>query len=55
MARVLKPGGHLVFTIFNNNLMRRMIFMVSGSITYNTIEPPYVCISTAEDSAACFR
>ena len=35
--------------------MRRMISMVSGSITYNTIEPTYVCICNAEDPAACFR
>jgi SAM-dependent methyltransferase len=56
MARVLKPGGRLVLTMFNNNtLMRRMMFMVSGSITYDTIEPPYVCIPDAEDPAACFR
>ena len=56
MARVVRPGGHLVFTFVNNtNLLHRLAFMVTGSSTYNTLGPPHVCFPEAEDPAACHR
>lgn len=56
MARVLKPGGHLLLTFVNNvNVVHRLTFMVTGSIIYNTIGPPHVCLPEAEDPATCYR
>ena len=56
LARVLNPGGHLLLTFVNNvNLVHRMMFMVTGSIIYNTIGPPHVCFPEATDPATCYR
>jgi SAM-dependent methyltransferase len=56
MARVIKPGGHLVLTMFNNNnLMRRAMFLVSGSIVFDTCGPPFAFEPDAPNPEAQFR
>jgi len=56
MARVLKPGGHLIVSLFNNNnLMRRAMFLLSGSIISDTIGPPYAFVPDEPDPASSFR
>jgi len=55
-ARVLKPGGHLILTFVNNaNLAHRMTYLLSGSVTYNTIGPPHVCLPDSETPSAWHR
>lgn len=54
--RVLKPGGHVILTFVNNsNLVHRLNYLLSGSVIYNTIGPPHVCLPEAEEPAAFFR
>jgi len=56
LARVLKPGGRLVITFPNNaDVRRRLLFMMTGTVTWNVIGPPQVCLPDAENPAACFR
>ena len=56
LARVLKPGGHLILTFVNNtNLIHRLTYCLTGSVIYNTIGPPHVCHPDEKDPASCFR
>ena len=56
MARVLRPGGHLVLTVFNNNnIMRRAMFLLSGSIVSDTCGPPHAYAPEAPNPEACVR
>lgn len=56
LARVLKPGGHLIMTFVNNaNLIRRLTYFLTGSVSHNTIGPPHVCSPDAKAPASCFR
>jgi SAM-dependent methyltransferase len=56
MARVTKPGGYLILTMFNNNnLMRRAMFLLTGSIIYDTVGPPQAFTPDAPEPAGCFR
>lgn len=53
---MLKPGGHLILTfVNNNNLMHRLMYLMTGAVIHNTIGPPYVCLPEAEEPAAHFR
>jgi SAM-dependent methyltransferase len=56
MARVIKPGGHLILSVFNNNnLMRRFMFLLSGSIIHDTCGPPYAYVPDLPNPEASFR
>jgi SAM-dependent methyltransferase len=56
LARVTKPGGRLIISFPNNaDLRRRLLFMMTGSVTWNVIGPPQTCEPQAESPAACFR
>ena len=39
----------------NNNLMRRAMFLASGSVIADTVGPPYVHDPQADNPEACFR
>ena len=55
-ARVLKPGGTIVISFPNNSdIRRRMLFLLTGSVTWNVIGPPEVCVPDAPNPASCFR
>ncbi len=55
-ARVLRPGGTIVISFPNNSdLRRRLMFLLTGSVTWNVIGPPDVCQPDATNPAACFR
>jgi SAM-dependent methyltransferase len=56
LARVVKPGGNLIISFPNNaDIRRRLLYMMTGSVTWNVIGPPHVCVPDAEDPAASFR
>lgn len=56
MARVVKPGGHIVLTWFNNNnLMRRAMFLTTGSIIADTCGPPLAFVPDMPNPEASFR
>ena len=56
LARVVRPGGYLIVSFPNNSdIRRRLLFMMTGSVTWNVIGPPHVCLPEAENPAACFR
>lgn len=56
MNRVLRPGGRLILTVYNNNnLMRRAMFLLTGSIISDTSGPPYVCMPGEPNPESCFR
>ena len=55
-ARVLKPGGTIVISFPNNSdIRRRLMFLLTGSVTWNVIGPPHVCLPNATNPASCFR
>ncbi len=55
-ARVLRPGGTLVISFPNNSdIRRRLMFFLTGSVTWNVIGPPEVCRPDATNPASCFR
>jgi len=55
-ARVIKPGGYVIISFPNNSdIRRRLLFMLTGSVTWNVIGPPYVCLPDAENPASYFR
>jgi len=56
LARVLKPGGYVIISFPNNaDIRRRLLFLMTGSVTWNVIGPPHVCLPQAEIPAASFR
>jgi SAM-dependent methyltransferase len=56
LARVVKPGGTLIISFPNNaDIRRRMLFLMTGSVTWNVIGPPTVCRPEAANPAATFR
>jgi SAM-dependent methyltransferase len=56
MARVIKPGGQLVLSVFNNNnLMRRFMFLLTGSVIHDTCGPPYAYLPELPNPEASFR
>lgn len=56
LARVVKPGGYVIISFPNNSdIRRRLLFMMTGSVTWNVIGPPHVCLPEAGDPAAWFR
>lgn len=55
-ARVTRAGGHVAFTfVNNNNLWRRMIFMLSGSVIHDANGPPHNFYPDAKNPAAQYR
>lgn len=55
-ARVVRPGGHVVFTFVNNvNLAHRLAYLMTGSVTWNVNGPPDMFLPDAKEPAACFR
>ena len=56
LARVTKPGGYVIISFPNNgDIRRRLLFMMTGSVTWNVIGPPHVCLPEAENPASSFR
>lgn len=56
LSRVVKPGGYVVISFPNNSdIRRRMLFMMTGSVTWNVVGPPHVCLPEAKNPATCFR
>lgn len=56
LARVLGPCGHAIISFPNiSDIRRRLLFMMTGSVTWNVIGPPQVCLPEAEDPSTCFR
>ena len=56
LARVVKPGGYVIISFPNNgDIRRRLLFMMTGSVTWNVIGPPHVCLPEAENPGVCFR
>jgi SAM-dependent methyltransferase len=55
-ARVIKPGGYAIISFPNNSdIRRRLLFMLTGSVTWNVIGPPNACSPEVENPASCFR
>lgn len=55
-ARILKSGGYLIISFPNNgDIRRRTLFFLTGSVTWNTIGPPHICIPGSDNPASCFR
>jgi SAM-dependent methyltransferase len=55
-ARVTRPGGHVVFTLVNNNnLWRRLTFLFSGSVIHDINGPPHNFYPDAKIPAAQYR
>ncbi len=56
MSRVLKPGGTLLISFPNvSDIRRRVLFFLSGSVTWSVIGPPHAFLPGATDPAGCFR
>lgn len=56
LARVVSPGGYVIISFPNNSdIRRRLLFMMTGSVTWNVIGPPHVCLPEATIPAASFR
>ena len=55
-GRVAKPGGFVVFTFGNNNnIWRRLVYFISGSVIHDINGPPHNFYPDAENPAAFFR
>ena len=55
-SRVTRTGGHVVFTfVNNNNLWRRLIFLLSGSVIHDINGPPHNFYPEAKTPAAQYR
>ena len=55
-ARVVKPGGYVIISFPNNSdIRRRLMFALTGSVTWNVIGPPSVCEPEVVNPASCFR
>jgi SAM-dependent methyltransferase len=56
LARVTRTGGHVVFTfVNNNNLWRRLVFLLSGSVLHDVNGPPHNFYPDAKVPAAQYR
>ena len=56
LARVTRPDGHVLFTfVNNNNLWRRLIFLLSGSVIHDINGPPHNFYPDAKIPAAQYR
>jgi SAM-dependent methyltransferase len=56
LARVTRTDGHVAFTfVNNNNLWRRTIFMLSGSVIHDVNGPPHNFYPDSKNPAAQFR
>ncbi|MDY0171046.1 MAG: class I SAM-dependent methyltransferase [Thermoguttaceae bacterium] len=56
LARVVKPGGIVVISFPNiSDIRRRMMFFLTGSVTWSVIGPPHAFIHGATNPAGCFR
>jgi len=56
LSRVTRPGGYVIFTfVNNNNLWRRLIFFLSGSVIHDVNGPPHNFYPDAKSPAAYFR
>lgn len=56
LARVVKPGGTVVISFPNiSDIRRRMMFFLTGSVTWSVIGPPHAFIHGAPNPASCFR
>lgn len=55
-SRVTRTGGHVVFTnVNNNNLWRRLVFLLSGSVIHDINGPPHNFYPDSEAPAAHYR
>ena len=55
-SRVTRTGGHVIFTfVNNNNLWRRLIFLLSGSVIHDINGPPHNFYPDAKTPAAQYR
>ena len=55
-SRVTRSGGHVVFTfVNNNNLWRRLVFLLSGSVIHDINGPPHNFYPDAKIPAAQYR
>ena len=55
-SRVTRTGGRVVFTfVNNNNLWRRLIFLLSGSVIHDVNGPPHNFYPDAKIPAAQYR
>ena len=53
---MVRPGGHVVFTfVNNNNLWRRLTFLLSGSVIHDINGPPHNFYPDAKIPAAQYR
>jgi len=56
LARVVKPGGHLIISIPNHgDIRRRLLYMITGSQSWTIVGPPQAFSPDAETPAAVFR
>lgn len=56
LTRVIRSGGHIVFTFANyNNLWRRLVFLLSGSVVHDVNGPPHNFYPDAKTPAAHYR
>jgi SAM-dependent methyltransferase len=56
LSRVTRNGGHVVFTFANyNNLWRRLVFLMSGSVVHDVNGPPHNFYPDAANPAAYYR
>ncbi len=56
LTRVLKPGGTLVISFPNvSDIRRRLLFLLTGSVTWSVIGPPHAFVPGATNPASCFR
>lgn len=55
-SRVTRTGGYVVFTfVNNNNLWRRLVFLLSGSVIHDINGPPHNFYPDAKTPAAQYR
>lgn len=56
LSRVTRTGGYVIFTFLNNNnLWRRLIFLLSGSVIHDINGPPHNFYPDAQTPAAQYR
>lgn len=56
LARVTKPGGHVIISMPNHgDTRRRILYLLSGSPSWTVVGPPQTCHPDAEVPAAVYR
>lgn len=56
LSRVTRNGGYVIFTfVNNNNLWRRLVFLLSGSVIHDINGPPHNFYPDAKTPAAQYR